>query len=117
MPATRTLALRTAFLLVALAVPVYPCGGPEHHDIEAPLATADDELLQAVEVIDDFDYRPRAPLRFLYPFVVSGAPQASAHWRHAYGLYDVDPPAQVDTTARFSLEREASAFARAGARG
>lgn len=116
MTTLRPLLARTALMLVALAIPVYPCGGPDHYDIDAPLATAD-EFLQAVEVIDDFDYRPRAELRFLYPFVMARAPQASALWGHAYGMWGDDVPALVDTAAHFSLGVEEDAFADAGAAG
>ncbi|MCC6929630.1 MAG: hypothetical protein IT359_11625 [Gemmatimonadaceae bacterium] len=116
MPSLRPLIARTALLLVALAIPVYPCGGPDHYDIDAPLATAD-QFLQAVEIVDDFDYRLRAELRFLYPFVLTRAPQASALWDHAYGMWGADVPAQVDTSRHFSLAAEEAAFAAAGVSG
>ncbi|MFN8667061.1 MAG: hypothetical protein U0164_07610 [Gemmatimonadaceae bacterium] len=116
MPRLRPLLARTALMLIALAIPVYPCGGPDHYDIDAPLATAD-QFLQAVEIIDDFDYRPRAELRFLYPFVMARAPQASALWGHAYGMWGDEVPALVDTAAHFSLSAVDEAFTAAGASG
>ncbi|MBK9979668.1 MAG: hypothetical protein IPP20_17450 [Gemmatimonadetes bacterium] len=114
--AARALAARTTFLLVALAVPVYPCGGPEFYEIDAPLLTADAHL-QAVEVVDDFDFRPRAELRFLYPFLAAGTPRASAMWSHAYADGAWNRPAKLDTLEALSLEGPVAAFERAGGGG
>ncbi|MBK6306285.1 MAG: hypothetical protein IPF47_11470 [Gemmatimonadetes bacterium] len=114
--AARGLAARTTFLLVALAVPVYPCGGPEFYEIDAPLLTADAHL-QAVEVVDDFDFRPRAELRFLYPFLAAGTPRASAMWSHAYADGAWNRPAKLDTLEALSLDGPVAAFERAGGRG
>ncbi len=114
--AARALAARTTCLLVALAVPVYPCGGPEFYEIDAPLLTADAHL-QAVEVVDDFDFRPRAELRFLYPFLAAGTPRASAMWSHAYADGAWNRPAKLDTLEALSLDGPVAAFERAGGRG
>ena len=107
---------RTIALLAAIAVPVYPCGGPEHYPIDAPLATGD-AYLQAVETVDDFDYRVRPELRFLYPFVSARTPGSSALWRHSYTDADWNRPRMLDTTATLTLDREAEAFRAAGRMG
>lgn len=116
MPNVRSLLARATGLLVALAVPVYPCGGPEHYDIDAPLATAD-AYLQAVETVDDFDFRPRPELRFVHPFIASGVPRASAMWMHAYADAAWNTPAALDTSAAFSLVAPVAAFDSAAQRG
>ncbi len=98
---------RTALLLVALAAPLYPCGGPESYPIDAPLVRAD-AFLQALETVDDFDFRLRPELRFLHPFVAQGGHDASAIWMHSYSDASWNLAMGVDTTARFafdSLER------------
>lgn len=116
MPNVRSLVARATLLVVALAVPVYPCGGPEHYDIDAPLATAD-AYLQAVETVDDFDFRPRPELRFLHPFMASGVARASAMWTHAYADAAWNTPAALDTTAAYTLVEPVGAFERAAQRG
>lgn len=116
MPNVRSLLARATVLLGALAVPVYPCGGPEHYDIDAPLATAD-AYLQAVETVDDFDFRPRPELRFVHPFIASGVPRASAMWMHAYADAARNTPAALDTSAAFSLVAPVAAFDSAAQRG
>lgn len=116
MPNVRFLLVRATVLLAALAVPVYPCGGPEHYDIDAPLATAD-AYLQAVETVDDFDFRPRPELRFVHPFIAAQIPRASAMWTHAYADAAWNTPAALDTSAAFSLDAPVAAFDSAAQRG
>lgn len=90
-------------LLVALATPVYPCGGPEHYPIDAPLVGADG-YLQALETIDDFDFRRRPELRFLYPFLAGARSGASAMWMHSYTDAVWNPVDGVDSTAVFPVQ-------------
>lgn len=116
MPNVRSLVVRATVLLMALAVPVYPCGGPEHYAIDAPLATAD-AYLQAVETVDDFDFRPRPELRFVHPFIASRVPRASAMWTHAYADAAWNTPAALDPSEAFSLVAPVAAFDGAAQRG
>lgn len=103
---------RTALLLVALAAPLYPCGGPESYPIDAPLVRAD-AYLQALETVDDFDFRLRPELRFLHPFLANGGQVASEMWMYSYSDASWNLAKGVDTTARFDFDSLEQALDRA----
>ncbi|MEP7382972.1 MAG: hypothetical protein ABI910_14880 [Gemmatimonadota bacterium] len=106
----------TAIFLVALATPVYPCGGPEHYPVDAPLVTAD-AYVQALQSVDDFDFRTRPELRFLYPFLAGARKGSSAMWMHSYADAAWNSFAALDTLAVFPMDELVSALWAAGRSG
>lgn len=115
-PAARRLTGRALALLAALAVPVYPCGGPAFYPIDAPLATAD-VTLQAVEVTDDYDFRLRSELRFLYPYLLAAPTEASGMWTFSYADARWNQPRALDTTAVLTLDPVVAAWREAAGSG
>lgn len=102
--------LRALALGALIATPVFPCGGPEHYDVSAPLVRPERHL-EAISVdYDDLDWRRRSELRFLAPFLEGGKTKGAALWQLAYR--DQPPPHDVafDSSATFGVERVVDRF-------
>lgn len=98
----RTIAL--ALVMLLMAAPVFPCGGPGADVVDAPLVPVRDYLAQVL-YDDDFEVRLRPELRFLEPYHRAMPDSIAGLYAAAYEGGGHSPDSPPDT-AELRVERE-----------